>query len=279
MKKYQYQLIKYIHDHFTGEFINIGIVIYSPGEKYLASKCTVRLSRVKAAFPQANTRHIDKVLKSIQKNIRIKAQELNQLFIPSENLEEITRNILPADNSSIQFSPVKQAIDINLDAALNGLYIDLIDKYQQAAIKNVSLSDNDVWQTRYKEYFEKLNITQHLSKHTLQTHNDTFTFEKAWKNGAWHCYQPLSFELQDKEAIKDKVYRWAGKLQEMKTASEKINIAFLTSTSKNHKDLENFISEYLTINQKGFQTTIVREREAKKFAKAVAEMMDEHIDN
>lgn len=279
MKKYQYQLIKYIHDHFTGEFINIGIVIYSPREKYLESKFTVRFARVKATFPQANTRYVDRVLKSVQKNIKTKAQELNELFTPSENLEDITKNILPKDDSSIQFSIVKQAIDIDLNAALNGLYIDLIDKYQQISSKNVSLTDNDVWQTKYKQYFEKLNIAQNLSKHILQTQNDAFTFEKAWKNGVWHCYQPLSFELQDKEAIKDKVYRWAGKLQEMQTASEKINITFLTSTSRNYKDLETFISEYLTMNQEEFQTSIIREGEAKQFAKTVKELMDEHIDN
>jgi hypothetical protein len=45
-------------------------------------------------------------------------------------------------------------------------------------------------------------------------------FEHAWKNGEWHCYQPLSFDLANEENIRDKARRWAGHMLALKDASE-----------------------------------------------------------
>lgn len=276
MKKYQYQLIRYVHDHFTGEFVNIGIIIYAPEERYLKCKTTNRYMRVKALFPQANGRFVNKILKSIELNIKQKSKELSELFHPSEQLDELTKAILPKDNSSIQLAPVQYALDINMDAALNDLSKQLVDKYMPLLSKNKSLTDNDVWQEKYKKYFEELNIADKLVKHTLQTNNDEFEFEKAWKNNIWHCYQPISFALQEQESIKDKVYRWFGRLKEIQSAEEPLHLTFLTSTSKSHKELNSFIKEYLTFDEKDLKTEIVGENEARNFAKRVKEQMAAH---
>ncbi len=276
MKKYQYQLVQYVHDHFTNEFVNLGVIVYAHDHQYLNCKMVNRHARIKAMFPHANGRFIDKVLKSIEISVKQKAKELGGLFRVPEQLETITSSILPKDNSGIQLTPVKYALDIELDAALTDLYKQLVDKYMPPASRNKSLTDNDVWKEKYKEYFEQLNITNRLVKHTLQTSNDAFEFDKAWKNEVWHCYQPVSFSLQDKESIKDKVYRWAGKLKELQTADEDVHLTFLTSTSKEHKDLEPFIKEYLTFDEKGLKTEIVKEKDAEKFATSVKEMMVAH---
>lgn len=276
MKKFQYQLIKYVHDHFTNEFVNVGVVVYAPDHQYLNCKVVNRHVRIKAMFPHANGRFIEKVLKGIEATVKQRAKELGGLFRITEQLETITNSIFPKDNSSIQFTPVKFALDIDLDAAIQDLYKQLVDKYMPAANRNKSLTDNDVWRDKYKEYFEQLHITNRLVKHTLQTSNDAFEFDKSWKNEVWHCYQPVSFALQDKESIKDKVYRWAGRLKELRTSNEELHLTFLTSTSKEHKDLEPFIKEYLLFDEKGLKTEIVKEKDAEKFATSVKKLMVAH---
>lgn len=276
MKKYQYQLIQYVHDHFTGEFVNMGIVVYAPGDAYLNCKLVKRHTRIKALFPQVNGRFIDSVLKSIEVNIKRKANELKELFRPDEQLNKITAAIISEDNSAIRFTPVKLGLDIDPDAALHDLFGQLVEKYMPEVSKSKSLSDYDVWQKKYREYFEKFNITNKLVKHTLQTNNDEFQFEKAWKNDIWHCYQPISFALQDKESVKDKVYRWSGKLKELQSAKEELHLTFLTAGTKNHKDLESFIKEYLTFDANTLKTEIIKENQAKEFAQAVKELMDAH---
>lgn len=276
MKKYQYQLIQYVHDHFTGEFVNAGVIVYAPDHTYLSCKILKRHARIKALFPQVNGRFVDRVLRSIEVNIRHKSKELEELFRPAEQLDKITENVLPRDNSAIQLTTVKYALDLDFDTALNDLFNQLVEKYMPEISKNKSLSDSDVWQKKYKEYFEKLNIAGRLVKHTLQTNNDEFQFDKSWKNDIWHCYQPISFALQDKDAIKDKVYRWFGKLKELQSADEKLHLTFLTASSKSHKDLDDFIKEYLTFKDGTLRTEIIKENDAKIFAKQVKALMDAH---
>ncbi|MBK9481936.1 MAG: hypothetical protein IPO02_08155 [Bacteroidetes bacterium] len=133
---------------------------------------------------------------------------------------------MPNDNSALQLSDVKLALDIDLDAALNDLYKDIVEKYIVLQHNSNTLSDDDVWKKRYKDYFDKYNVSERLTKHEVSTTNDIFSFEKAWKNEIWHCYQPISFELQNQESIKDKVYKWVGRIQEINKAKEKYTLHF-----------------------------------------------------
>lgn len=41
---------------------------------------------------------------------------------------------------------------------------------------------------------------------------DEIVFKHAWKNGVWHVYEPLSFDLADSDGIKTKAREWLGHL-------------------------------------------------------------------
>jgi hypothetical protein len=276
MKKYQYQLVKYVHDHFTGEFINVGVVLYSPENQFLDCKMVDKQSRLLGLFPKANWRFLFKVFKNIENSVKSEAKLMGGLFLKNNDLDKLTSKIIAKDNSAIQFSQAKSGIDIDLKAAFNDLYFDLVEKYIQVTPKKKSLTDQDVWQTKYKRYFEEYHIANRLVKYKLVTSNDEFTFEKSWKNHIWHCYQPVSFLLQDKDSIKDKVYKWAGKLKEMKSTDEKIHLTFLTSLSRKNKDLEEFIQEYLTLDETNLQVDIIQETDAEKFVQEVQALMLAH---
>lgn len=79
----------------------------------------------------------------------------------------------------------------------------------------------------------------------MNTQNDSFSFDKSWKNEIWHCYQPISFDLQSAESIKDKVYRWSGRLRELNSSSQKIHLTFLATLSNHFEGLNNFITHSL----------------------------------
>lgn len=276
MIKYQYQIIKYVHDQFTGEFVNVGVVIYSPDSHFLKAKVVNRYSRINSLFPEANGRFILRLLRNFESEIFSIAKQLSELFKPSADLKSITSDILPNDNSALQLSDVKLALDIDLDAALNDLYKDIVEKYIVLQHNSNTLSDDDVWKKRYKDYFDKYNVSERLTKHEVSTTNDIFSFEKAWKNEIWHCYQPISFELQNQESIKDKVYKWVGRIQEINKAKEKIHLTFLSSISENHKSLKKFIFNHLDYDTEQLQIDVVLDVDAEKTAKHIKEMMVEH---
>lgn len=276
MIKYQYQIIKYVHDQFTGEFVNAGVVIYSPESRFLKSKVINRCSRINSLFPNANGRFVLRLLRNLESEIFSVANQLTELFKPSTDLNSITSDILPNDNSALQLSEVKLALDIDLDIALNDLYKDLVEKYILVQTNPNTLTDDDVWKKRYKDYFDKYKISERLIKHEVSTTNDVFSFDKAWKNNIWHCYQPISFELQNQESIKDKVYKWVGRIQEINKANERIHLTFLTSIADNHKSLKKFIINHLDYDTDQLQIDVVLDADAENTAKNIRKMMADH---
>ncbi|WP_132055363.1 DUF3037 domain-containing protein [Pseudocnuella soli] len=279
MNTYQYQLVKYVHDQFTGEFLNVGVILYSPEAHFLDCRVTSRAHRISHCFPDADGRFVTKVLRHLETSVRGTAKQLNEFFKPSVQLEQITASLLPPDNSALQLSPVMQGIDIDMDAALNGLYKSLVEKYEAHPGKKPSLSDEDVWRLKYKKYFDNYKISRQLTSHRVKTKTDTFVFDKAWKNGIWHCFEPISFALASEEAIKEKVYKWAGRLQGIKQADEKISLTLLASISQEHKGLQRFIRNYLQTGSEHVEVSLVMDADAEATAKKIKQLIEEHSHN
>lgn len=277
MKNYQYQIIRYVHDRFTGEFVNLGIVVYAPEELFLKAITTQKYSRITAMFPSANGAFISKTLRYFDSRIKSISRDINGLFKKSfSDLDSITSSILPIDDSALVLSEVKYALDIDFDLALKDLYAQLVEKYIHNDNKVQSLTDSDVWNKKYKTYFDKYKITNRLVKHEVKTKNDNFIFAKSWKNEIWHCYEPVSFDLQHEDSIKDKAYKWTGRLRELDKTKEKIHITFLANFPSNNSKLIAFIKEALKQESNNLEIELVQESDAEKLAKKISHDMADH---
>jgi hypothetical protein len=275
MKKYQYQIIRYLHDRVTGEFINVGVIVYAPEHQYLNCKVITKYGRITSFFPGANGKAILKSLRHFEKEIARAKQHFFGLFPAPEDLAEITRAILPNDDSSLTLTEVKKGIDLDFNKSLADLYRLLVTKWQSDSDESTT-SDADVWKKKYKKYFDEYGITAKLTEYEVETKYDSFQFDKAWKNEIWHCYLPVSFDLQNVENIRSKVYKWSGKLAELATAEEKIDVTLLTSIPRKHLELANFIKEKLTITTSALSVKLISEQNAESFAQELLKELDEH---
>ncbi|MEX0812611.1 MAG: DUF3037 domain-containing protein [Chitinophagales bacterium] len=276
MKKYQYQLIRYVHDHFTGEFVNVGVILYSKENQFLACKTIRKYHRITQMFPEANGRWVIRLLNYLEQKINADKAKLQELFSLPDQIESITNGVLNNDNNAIRMSECKLGLDIDLDAALSGLFSQVVEKYYLGNEDKTRLSDDEVWKKKYKQYFEKYGIESKLSTHEVSVPNDILSFDKSWKNEIWHSYEPLSFELKKKDSIKEKVYKWAGKIQALKQLNEPLHISFLTSINPRHKELMGFIHEYLKSTDSNLGVEVVTEDQAENFAIEIKKQMERH---
>ncbi|WP_341224827.1 DUF3037 domain-containing protein [uncultured Arcticibacterium sp.] len=276
MKNYQYQLVRYVHDQFTGEFVNLGIVVYSPDDRFLKCKISLSTKRIKGLFPESRSGFIQKQLRDMKQRIKHIAAQQSELFKFSDSLEKITLMVIPPDDSALMFSEVKVALDINFDLALEDLFSELVLRYLPKKDGVRRLNDEEVWKSKYKNFFDKYHVSSKLGKHDIRTDNDVFSFDRAWKNEIWHCYQPVSFDLKESDSVKDKVYKWSGRLTELNKSEEKIHITFLTTISNEHSSLEEFILKSLDQDSDRIEVDVVKEHDADKLARKIRAMMDEH---
>lgn len=115
-----------MHDHFTSEFVNIGVVVYDSKSQYLKCKVTRGHKRITQFFPNAEGEEVIQLLEFFDRTIENKSKDLTQSKI---SIDDITKAILQKDNCSIQYSDVKIGIDFDLDTALNSLYQNMVAKY------------------------------------------------------------------------------------------------------------------------------------------------------
>ncbi|KAA0992953.1 DUF3037 domain-containing protein [Dyadobacter aurulentus] len=275
MKKYQYQIIQYLHDRVTGEFINVGVIVYAPEHKFLGCKVISKYGRITSFFPGSNGKGILKSLRHFEKEIARAKQQFSELFPVSDDLAEITREILPNDDSSLTLTEVKKGIDLDFNKSLADLYRLLVTKWQSETDESAT-SDADVWNKKYKKYFDQYEITSRFTEFEVETKHDHFQFDKAWKNEIWHCYVPLSFDLQKEENVKSKVYKWFGKLNELATSEEKIDITLLTSIPRKHQNLDSFIYDKLLAPSDKLLINIVSEADAEALVQQISNDLQKH---
>ncbi|MGE7777252.1 DUF3037 domain-containing protein [Chitinophaga sp. NPDC101104] len=246
MITYQYQVLRFMPDRVNGEFINLGIIVFEPIEKQLSSKFIIKGSRASSLFPNINSRFLSKTLKTLQVEASNISKSLRTELVFSEiiQLDEITRKILPKDDSSLFFTETKKGFDLSIEKACNELFKRFILQNEDDDIKD-SISDKEVWSKMYREYFDSMGISSHLHSHTIKTSNDELEFEKAWKNGKWNFFESVSFNLTRTDTIKNKVYKWVGKIDELKTSKEPVTLYILSAIPESNKEIKNFIFEKL----------------------------------
>lgn len=280
MKKFQYQVVRYRHDRVTGEFVNVGIIVYEPASGFVDSQFISKYSRITQFFENVDGNYLIKILKQFKKEFEYHSVSYKGLFSNTyKSINDISGMILPKDDFSLFCSEVFTAIDLDLKIAMSDLFERIVDRYINETDKMVK-DDKYVWKNIYKKYFDAYSITDKLTSHIVKTANDRIEFDKTWKNGVWNCFETVSFDLKKDEAIKNKIYRWSGVLNELENANEELHLYFLTALPSN-KDtqLTKFIKETFNDEKyKSIKVELITEKDAEKLTKKFKEKIENHED-
>jgi hypothetical protein len=272
---YSYTILRYVHDISTGEFINVGVVVSSPDVGFIGARFKSAYSRVKNAFPTLRGEDFRARIQKLQSKFDgLQRQSIGQLPLDSgRKLMQIVHEVLPADDSALQWSPVGSGLSKDLHATVVSLHKRFVTKYDlehQAVRRN----DDDVWKD-FKVALEKRHLIKHLGAKTIEVEDDGVRFEHAWKNGTWHCYEPLSFDLASGNSIKGKAHKWLGQLASLQDATEEFSVYFLVG-KPSEQDLQTSYEQALSILRKGRGVQIVEESQIGQFSDQVAGAMAAH---
>lgn len=247
MKQFEYKVLRYQPDRVSGEFVNVGLLLLEKESNLLKGRVVNTTSRIHALFPNTNGKWILKKLKDIEMRIESISRQISTelIFEQKDGLETLTSDILTKDSSALFFTETFKALDLNIESVFD-------DLFQRMIASNLSLDDfhhyddKEVWSQLYRKHFEHIGIADKLQKHTIKTPTDTFTFEHSIKNEIWHLFEPVSFDLAKNESIKNKVYKWIGKLQELELSSgEEFKIYLMAKMPESNEDMKYFIENKL----------------------------------
>lgn len=275
---YSYIVLRYVHDIGTGEFINVGVVLLAVKEAYVGARFKTAYARVKKAFPSVDPDVFRARMKRLQASFdQIAGGDFgttDATVLKSDGrIEPLVHSVVREDDSSLQWSPVGGGLSKDLPATLSALFERFVTKHDTDLIQSPR-KDDDVWR-RFRTELDKRNVLSHLKEKVIAVADDAVKFEHAWKNGTWHCYEPLSFDLSSDASIKEKAHRWLGQVSSIKDASEDFHVYFLVGKPTD-AGLNEAYEKAVSILRKAPSSEVVEEASAEQFSKSVADAISLH---
>lgn len=222
---YSYSLLKYVHDPLAGETVNVGVAVFSKDAFYSQFKFRNTFGRFSGVFPDLDGEAFKSSLKALERGLnKVSKKQTGDLFAGYSDAREFGRAGLPADDSSFAWSENGYGLSADLDAQLDALYSRFVTQYD--GTKKHHRADADVWRP-VRELLADRKLEDRLETKVISSSVDRVEFEHAWKNGIWHCYQPLSLDLASEDSIRDKARRWVGQITTVADATEKFQPYFL----------------------------------------------------
>lgn len=273
---YSYVTLRYVHDVVTGEFANIGVVVYAPDLRVLETRFTTSYERLNAIFLKIDHAHFRSLMRYLSSRFAEMAEELqNSLdLLPVAGIHELVRRVLPPDDSSLQWSPAGGGLSDDLPKTTQTLYLRLVERYVKGT-ESASRTDEEIAKP-FKLRLERKHVAQKVSEKRIEAKDYQYKFDFGWKNSIWHLYEPVSFDLVNPSSIVEKANTWLGRGTALSDAREEFKIYFLLGEPKdpaNHQAFEHarHLLEKIPGNKR-----LVRESEVEAFADEVAGEITKH---
>jgi hypothetical protein len=214
-RRYTYTVLRYVHDPLTSEFVNVGLVLHFPessgGPAILKARTRNTIGRMREMFPNLDKSAFSATMRTINRVLSNLASQLTSdgMFASPGDARAFAQQVLPSDDSSLQWSPVGSGVAEDPETTFERIYSRLVTRYD---IRNVARrSDEEIWKP-VRQRLEERHLSVALEPKTITGGDDKIEFQHAWKNGAWHVYEPVSLDLADAEGIYRKAHRWLGQL-------------------------------------------------------------------
>lgn len=225
---YTYTVLRYVHDTATSEFVNVGVALYAPGVRYASAVCRTTYGRLARVFPDMDGETFKSLMRFVQSRFGELGEKLGgELSLEGlpESVMDLAHAILPADDSSLQWSPPGGGLTENPSQTLEALFDRFVTRYDERP-QPERRTDDEVWR-HYRHNLEAQHVLDHLQPKKIAVQDDEVEFRYAWKNGVWHCLEPLSFDLSAADSIREKAHRWLGQILSVKDAPEKFKVYLL----------------------------------------------------
>ena len=105
---------------------------------------------------------------------------------------------------------------------------------------------------------------------------DEVQFGHAWKNGAWHCYQALSFDLASPDSIREKAARWSGHMLGASKSVEEIKPYFIVGAPTDATLASDYLRAIELLRASPLGPAVYEEDAADQLVEEIVRDMREH---
>jgi hypothetical protein len=155
---------------------------------------------------------------------RLAASEGTDLLSGDVSVRDLARRVLDDPAGSYIWGETGSGLTRDPEEELANLYARFIGQFDEREIPR--RSDADVWRPA-RDRFAERQLEKLFEPKAIAVALDEVVFPHAWKNGHWHCVQPLSFDLATASYIQEKAVRWVGHMYGLRHAEVDFSPYFL----------------------------------------------------
>lgn len=273
---YSFSILRYVHDPVTQEFINIGVAVYARECGFLRATCTTYYARITRVFAKIDGNRFRQLTRYIQDQVNAIGESLpSELpFESGQTIEQLLARVLPRDDSSIQFSPAGAGLSRDLEATVAELFERYVERYAAAGDAS-RRDDEDVWRT-FRESLDRRNVAAQLEPKRIVAPDYEYEFQRAWKNGLWNVYEPVSFDMVDAGAMVEKANRWVGRATSLNDSAEQFKIHLLLGEPQDSRLQSTFVKAQNILRKMPGRCELITESEAEDFADEIEQEVRRH---
>ncbi len=266
---FSYVVLRYMHDVFTREFVNVAVLVHAPQTGFLGFEKVATFDRVKGMFPGLQSDSLRDLLKFLASRADGIQNKTSELFDrDAMSADTIAKSLLPTDDSALQWSSPGGGVTYDPVQTLKELFERLVARHLKAH-PPTRREDADVWKPFEQEFRQRDNLHR-LQEKTLTVGKLTHRFEAWQPQGRYlRLFQPLSFDLLNSSKIVEKAIHWNGLLREFHKADPNFFAYLLIGAPSDEARIDAFNQAYEALAEDDGKKQLVPEDAAPSFAAAV----------
>lgn len=230
-ERYSFCFLRYVHEPLSGEFANVGVLLWAPQSRFLGFRASQKYSRLSHFFQGFQSQDHRQMVARINTQFQRLAKELadpeNLPFSKEpQSARDLALKVIPHDDAALQWSLSSGGLTESPVAELEELFEEAIGRHYDSA-DDARRDDASVYREVFSRAFETPVVKARIASHEVSAPLASHVFPQAWKNGVWNVYQPLSFDLKQGDSIRNKALRWDSLMRFLSASPEKPKIHLL----------------------------------------------------
>jgi hypothetical protein len=221
MKRFSFVVLQYRHDVWSGEAMNVAVLLSCPEAGFLQMRGRTSAGRrLTAAYPYSDRGGIGQALRDLANSVTKISKEVDAPLFDSElpAARQVADMLFPNSDAALGWGREGSGITADPDAELEYLvqrYVMQFDPDQPDHAR----TDEDVF-LPVKSLLIESGVADKYTSANVRSDVYEVEFPYAYQNGILHVVKALSFDQTATEGVLDKASNWSGKLLNLRKSTQ-----------------------------------------------------------